>query len=154
MPAATVDTAGPDTAITSGPSGAITGTSATWGFSSETDATFQCALDGGAWGTCASPTSFDPVAPGAHTFFVRGVDRAGNSDPSPASRSIVVPAPPEPSGDAAAAAAPGAFVVAPSTGPSGGSGGPGSGSEIRISGSALSIAPSGDAGVTAASPDR
>jgi hypothetical protein len=87
----TVDTAAPDTAITSGPSGTSTSASASFGFSStETGSTFQCRIDSGAWGACTSPKSYSSLANGSHTFDVRAADGAGNQDGSPATRSWIV----------------------------------------------------------------
>jgi hypothetical protein len=83
----TVDTAAPDTTITSGPSGTVAGTQATFGFvSTETGGTLECRLDGGAYAACASPRTVSGLAPGTHTFSVRATDAAGNTDPSPATR--------------------------------------------------------------------
>ena len=57
---------------------------ATFTYTSEAGATFQCALDGAAFAAC--PASYTGLAQGAHTFQVRAVDAAGNVDASPASR--------------------------------------------------------------------
>ena len=82
-----VDTAAPDTTITSGPSGTVAGTQATFAFvSTEAGGTFQCRLDGGAYAACASPHTVSGLAPGTHVFTVRATDAAGNTDPSPATR--------------------------------------------------------------------
>jgi hypothetical protein len=69
--------------IDSGPSGIVSGSSASFTFSaSEPGVTFQCRLDGpagqGAFGACASPADFSGLAPGAYTFFVRATDAGGN----------------------------------------------------------------------------
>jgi hypothetical protein len=83
----TVDTAAPDTTITSGPANPINSTSAAFGFDSgETGSTFQCSLDGAAFASCTSPKAYTGLAAGAHTFQVRAVDPAGNVDPTPAAR--------------------------------------------------------------------
>src|SRR5204862_8158660 len=80
----TVDTAGPDTAIDSGPSGTTTTASASFGFSSgDSSAGFECRLDGGGWSSCSSPKPYSGLADGAHTFDVRAKDGAGNVDPTP-----------------------------------------------------------------------
>src|SRR6185369_12991942 len=89
----TVDTVAPDTQITSGPSGTVAATSATFGFSlvsAETGATFQCSLDGGAFAGCTSTTAYSALAQGAHTFAVKGCDAIGNCDASPATRAWTV----------------------------------------------------------------
>ncbi len=82
----TVDTVPPDTTITGGPSGATASTSATFTYTSSepAGATFQCALDGAAFGTC--PASYTGLQQGSHTFQVRAIDAAGNADPTPAAR--------------------------------------------------------------------
>jgi parallel beta-helix repeat protein len=91
----TVDTTAPDTTINSGPTGTITVNSASFGFSSETGATFECKLDGpgttvGTWGSCTSPKSYSALANGSYTFNVRARDAAGNTDASPATRAFTV----------------------------------------------------------------
>jgi hypothetical protein len=87
----TVDTAGPDTTITSGPSGAVASTSATFTFTaSEGGSTFECRRDGAAFATCTSPVSYSSLTQGSHTFDVRARDALGNLDASPASRTWTV----------------------------------------------------------------
>jgi parallel beta-helix repeat protein len=91
----TVDTTAPDTTITSGPTGTITVNTASFGFSSEAGATFECKLDGpgattGSWGACTSPKNYTGLADGAYTFNVRAKDAAGNTDASPATRAFTV----------------------------------------------------------------
>lgn len=91
------DTTAPDTSITSGPAGPTTATTASFGFSaSERNSTFSCRLDGGSWGSCSSPRAYAGLGLGAHTFYVRARDAAGNVDASPAVRSWTVQAPPPP----------------------------------------------------------
>jgi hypothetical protein len=46
---------------------------------------FECSLDGGAFQSCTSPTTYKKVAFGEHTFEVRAIDDTGNKDPEPAS---------------------------------------------------------------------
>ncbi len=97
----TPDTVAPDTQIVAGPSGTTTSNSASFSFSSEPAATFDCRLDTGAWAGCATPRSYSALADGKHTFQVRAEDSAGNIDTTPASRSWTVdtpeaPAPPAP----------------------------------------------------------
>ena len=80
-----VDTTIPDTSIETGPSNPTAATDATFEFAAnEPGATFQCRLDGGAWATCTSPETRGALAEGAHTFEVRAIDAAGNTDASPA----------------------------------------------------------------------
>jgi hypothetical protein len=82
----TVDLAAPDTAVTSGPGNPSGTTSATFTFSaSEPGSTFQCQVDGGGFAACTSPKTYTGLGAGSHTFQVRAIDPAGNTDPSPAS---------------------------------------------------------------------
>ncbi len=85
------DTTPPNTTIVSGPSGTVKSRDATFTFSSTepSNATFQTRLDGGIWeanGTATSKT-YSKLTNGTHTFDVKATDAAGNTDPSPASRS-------------------------------------------------------------------
>ena len=97
----TVDSVAPETTITGGPTGAVSSTSAAFTFTSnESGVTFQCSLDGAAFGTC--PASYTGLSQGAHTFQVRARDAAGNIDGSPATRTWTVdtsgPTPRSPAG--------------------------------------------------------
>jgi hypothetical protein len=74
-----------------------TQTSASFSFTGEAGATFQCALDGAAFGACTSPKAYSGLADGSHTFQVRQTDTAGNTGPA-ASRNWTI--------DTAAPAAP------------------------------------------------
>jgi CSLREA domain-containing protein len=86
----TVDATAPDTVITAGPSGPTNDTTPTFAFSSEAGATFECRVDTASFATCTSPQTTSPLDGGSHTFEVRARDGAGNSDPSPASRSFAI----------------------------------------------------------------
>jgi hypothetical protein len=91
----TVDTVAPATSITGGPSGATNQASPSFGFSSnETGSTFQCKLAGpgqaSTYSACFSPAQYSGLADGAYTLTVRATDQAGNTDPSPPSRSFTV----------------------------------------------------------------
>lgn len=87
--------AAPETRIDSGPSGTATSSFATFTFSA-TDAGgsgiafYECRLDSDGWSTCTSPAEYKGLADGSHTFEVRATDGAGNTDPSPASRTWTV----------------------------------------------------------------
>jgi hypothetical protein len=86
-----VDTVPPETTITSGPSGSVGSQSASFQLaSSERDGKFECRLDSGAWALCSSPKSYSGLGAGPHDFLVRAIDRAGNVDPTPASRNWTV----------------------------------------------------------------
>ena len=75
-----MDTLSPSApSITSGPSGPTSSTSASFGFSGEADATFECRLDSGTWESCTSPKSYSSLGQGSHTFEVRQSDQAGNT---------------------------------------------------------------------------
>ena len=85
------DTTPPDTVITSGPSGVVASTSASFKFSaSESTSKFECALDGRPFAPCGSPKWYGRLGDGPHEFSVRATDSAGNTDPTPASRSWTV----------------------------------------------------------------
>lgn len=89
----TVDFTGPETAITSGPSGITTSYQASFTFTStESPQAFECALDMSGFAPCSSPKSYPGVGEGSHTFRVRAVDSVGNADPSPAERTWTVDA--------------------------------------------------------------
>ena len=89
------DTTAPETTIDSGPSGTVSSTTASFGFSSnESNVTFECRLDG-AVESCTLPKNYTGLSEGTHTFEVRAVDSAGNVDPTPASRTWTVDIAPE-----------------------------------------------------------
>ena len=82
---------GPETTIDSGPSGSVSNTSASFSFSSSrAGSTFDCTLDAASFTGCTSPTSYNSLADGSHTFQVRATDTAGNADPTPATRTWTV----------------------------------------------------------------
>lgn len=73
----------PDTTITSGPAPAVATSSATFAFtSSQAGSRFACALDGGAFGDCASPHTVS-VPDGEHHFYVVAITN-DTTDPTPA----------------------------------------------------------------------
>jgi TolB protein len=87
----TVDTTPPNTTISSGPSGTIKTRSASFGFTaSESGSHFQCRLDAATFKACTSPKSYTGLVNGSHTFRVRAIDRAGNIDATPATRTFNV----------------------------------------------------------------
>ena len=81
----------PETTIDSGPSGTVNDDPATFVFSStEPDSDFECAIDGASFNSCTSPQSYSSLSDGSHTFQVRAIDAAGNTDATPASRTWTV----------------------------------------------------------------
>jgi hypothetical protein len=91
-----VDRTPPDTQIVSGPSGSITGTSATFVVSGtdaqSTTLDFSWRLDNGAWSPFSAATSIalTNLASGAHTFEVKARDLAGNEDQTAAAQTFNV----------------------------------------------------------------
>src|SRR5207249_6126345 len=80
----TIDTTAPDTTITANPPALTNSTSATFSFTAtKAGSTFECRLDGAAFGACTSPQSYTGLAAGSHTFQVLAIDTAGNVDPTP-----------------------------------------------------------------------
>jgi hypothetical protein len=90
----TIDTAPPNTAITSGPSGTTSSTSAGFYFTGSDGGTgvagFECKLDTGAWVGCSSPHTYTGLSFAEHTFSVRARDAATNLDGTPATRTWTV----------------------------------------------------------------
>jgi hypothetical protein len=83
----------PETTITSAPSGLTASTDATFTFTAdEPGSTFECSLDGGGFSSCTSPATFNGLGDGAHTFDVRAIDTASNTDPTPDSAAWTVDA--------------------------------------------------------------
>jgi hypothetical protein len=74
----TVDTVAPVVSIGSGPPKLGNGRSATFEFSADEAADFECQLDGGEWEPCGSPQDYTELVDGEHSFAVRATDRAGN----------------------------------------------------------------------------
>ncbi|MFY9489237.1 MAG: hypothetical protein WAP35_11170 [Solirubrobacterales bacterium] len=88
-----VDTTVPDTSITGGPAAGSTISDSTPQFtfsSPENGSGFECRVDGGAYTACTSPLTTTTLTNASHTFYVRAKDRAGNTDPTPASRTFIV----------------------------------------------------------------
>jgi outer membrane protein OmpA-like peptidoglycan-associated protein len=90
----TVDTAAPaESAIVAGPQGTISSKTATFEFTGEAGATFECSLDGAAFAPCTSPMTYDGLADGPHTFTLRQIDSAGNAG-APSTTAFAVAQPP------------------------------------------------------------
>ena len=73
-----IDSLGPSAAITQAPGILTSSRSATFGFTTNEPSSFACQLDGGGFGPCASPVSYQGLGDGAHTFTVRPTDVLGN----------------------------------------------------------------------------
>jgi len=85
----TIDTVGPTTSITSGPTDPTNSTSASIAFSSEPGAAFQCKIDTGNYDPCTSPKNYSGLGQGNRTVSVRATDTAGNTG-SPATHSWTI----------------------------------------------------------------
>ena len=87
----TVDTAAPDTSISTKPPAITASTAAEFTFgATENPSSFECKLDNGAYDVCTSPKSYTGLANGDHTFSVRATDGARNVDASPAAYSWTI----------------------------------------------------------------
>ncbi|WP_431603497.1 DUF4215 domain-containing protein [Corallococcus macrosporus] len=76
------DTEAPDTSIVKGPPSSSSNHTADFEYdSTEAGSTFECRLDGGAWGPCQDRYT---VGTGDHVLEVRAVDGSGNRDETPA----------------------------------------------------------------------
>jgi uncharacterized delta-60 repeat protein len=92
------DSAPPETTITGGPAeGSFSNSptaSLTFSGSDDTtptaDLTFECSFDAGVFAPCGTPYLVGPQPDGRHTFSVRALDRAGNVDSTPATRTWTV----------------------------------------------------------------
>ena len=84
--------------ITSGPAPVAGSTSASFAYSGpEANLRYSCSLDGAAFASCASPTSYVGLGQGSHTFAVRATDAAGNTgDPTTSAWRVDTVAPPAP----------------------------------------------------------
>jgi hypothetical protein len=68
--------------ITANPVNPTNSQSASFSFTGEAGATFQCQLDGSAFAACTSPQAYGSLSAGSHTFNVRQTDTAGNTGPN------------------------------------------------------------------------
>src|SRR2546428_10095269 len=90
MAAIFVEAAPPDPTVNSGPTTPTTPPTAMFTFSgtdnvtAPANLTFECKLDSSGFGVCTSPVTYNSLADGPHTFYVRARDAAGNVDPTPA----------------------------------------------------------------------
>lgn len=97
-----IDNTAPETSFTSAPSGILAHGTADVAFTAGEAATFECALNGGAWSACTSPRLLTGLVAGTQTFLVRATDALGNVDATPATATWVVAlsTTPAPSGSA------------------------------------------------------
>jgi subtilisin family serine protease len=110
------DSVAPNTVIQSGPAATTGVARPTFAFaSSEPARAYHCRVDAAAFAPCASPFTTAPLANGPHTFAVRAVDRAGNLDPTPATRAftvkVVVPPPVHTNGNDVLTGTPGPDLI-------------------------------------------
>ncbi|HEY0986961.1 MAG TPA: Ig-like domain-containing protein, partial [Kofleriaceae bacterium] len=76
----TVDATAPDVTITQRPADPSNSATASFGFTStDATATFECAVDGGAFVACTPAFDTSSLADGGHTFTVRATDPVGNA---------------------------------------------------------------------------
>jgi large repetitive protein len=74
----TIETRAPAVAVTAGPPGLGNSTAASFAFSADEPATFQCNLDDRGFEPCSSPAAYVGLREGSHAFVVRATDAAGN----------------------------------------------------------------------------
>jgi large repetitive protein len=80
--------------ITSGPTGTTTDRTPTFRFAStEKNSTFECRYDSEQFRPCSGSGKDTPptrLSLSSHTFYVRAIDKAKNTDPTPAQRTFSV----------------------------------------------------------------
>ncbi len=87
----TIETRSPTAALTLAPAGLSNSRSATFGFSADEPATFECNLDQRGFEPCSSPATYDGLGDGQHGFSVRARDAVGNFS-APVSQSWTIDA--------------------------------------------------------------
>jgi hypothetical protein len=81
----TVDTAPPETTVTTNVPSLTTSSGLSIAFAaSESGSTFACSLDSAPFSSCSSPAGLADLLDGIHRFMVRAQDAAGNTDATPA----------------------------------------------------------------------
>ena len=86
----TVDTTGPQTVLVNPPPQNSSATPLIGFHADESDAGFECSIDGGAFSPCDSPWAPGPLEAGPHHVAVRAVDALGNADATPATANFTV----------------------------------------------------------------
>ena len=101
-----LNTTPPDTGIASGPAGVTNDASPTFALSAdEPGVGFECRVDSAAFAACGQTFTTAPLPDGARVIEFRATDPAGNTDPTPAVRTLTIDTvPPETRLDAGAAA--------------------------------------------------
>lgn len=89
----TIDATPPDTTILTKPPASTTDPTGDFTFGSETGATFECSIDGGAYAACTAAFATPALTFGAHTLSVRAKDAVGNVDATPATATWTVAMP-------------------------------------------------------------
>lgn len=74
-----IETRPPLATITSAPAALGNSAIASFSFTADEPATFQCKLDEGGFEACSSPASYAGLRDGGHAFVVRAIDSAGNT---------------------------------------------------------------------------
>ena len=88
---------GPTPTIVTGPTGSTSATSASFTFTGARGDTYECQLDGAAFGACTSPKTYTGLRDGSHTFNLRERTRAGQvGDPVSRTWTVDTQAPPAP----------------------------------------------------------
>ncbi len=90
-----IDTKAPDTSITVKPASLVNVATASFSFTGDDTAgsgiaSFECRIDSEApeaWGACSSAQQYSGLGEGSHKFEVRGIDKAANTDATPAAYS-------------------------------------------------------------------
>ena len=86
-----IDCDPPESSINGGPTGATSDTTPTFDLvSDELGSTFECRVDSDPFVSCTTPHTTAALGDGAHTFEMRATDTAGNTDPTPATRTFTV----------------------------------------------------------------
>jgi hypothetical protein len=92
-------TTGVDTVIDSGPAAQTKATTVSFAFhATQTPATFQCTLDGGAATSCVSPMTYSGLTEGTHHFSVQATSTSTDPTPATATWTVDTTAPSSPTG--------------------------------------------------------